>query len=119
MRFVLAVLALLVAVPAQAEAARCTVTGTDSLTWEPNVVDVQPGDTVVWTFPGTTQAHNVKSETPNWELDSPLGAPPAPDAEYTFTAEGTYHFICEVHPTRCSGTCGSRWPRRRLLPHRR
>ena len=97
------VLALLLVFAAPAQSAEVVVTGKDTLTWEPAVVDVQPGDTVVWTFPGTTQAHNVKSATPNWDYTSRLSAPPTDDGRYTFAAEGTYHFICEVHPDTMIG----------------
>ncbi len=92
-------LALLGAVPAQAQAAQeVVVTGLDTLTWDKPVVDINPGDSVRWTFGGTTQVHNVKSTSPNWEIDSPLGAIPSVDsAPYTFTAVGEYTFVCEVH----------------------
>ena len=92
-------LALLGAVPAQAQAAQeVVVAGLDTLTWDKPVVDINPGDSVRWTFAGTTQVHNVKSTSPNWEIDSPLGAIPSVDsAPYTFTAVGEYTFVCEVH----------------------
>jgi plastocyanin len=90
-------LALFGAAPAQA-AQDVTVTGLDTLTWDKPIVDIQPGDSVRWSFAGTTQVHNVKSTSANWELDSPLGPIPAPDtAPYTFNAVGEYTFVCEVH----------------------
>jgi plastocyanin len=90
-------LALFGAAPADA-AQEVVVTGLDTLTWDKPTVDIQPGDSVRWSFAGTTQVHNVKSTSPNWEIDSPLGAVPAPDsAPYTFTAVGEYTFVCEVH----------------------
>jgi len=60
-------------------------------------VSVDVGDTVTWTFDGTELPHNVRSQTPNWTLSSPIGAP-APPESFTFTAAGSYAFVCSVHP---------------------
>lgn len=102
-------LAVSAAVAAPAQADTVTVAGLDTLVWDKPTVDIKPGDSVVWTFPGTTQFHNVWSEntptTTPWptELRSPLGAP-APDTQpYTFEAEGTYNFFCQVHPDTMRG----------------
>jgi plastocyanin len=89
-----AALALLPVAPASA--AETVVTGSDALVWDPPRVTVALGDTVRWTFPNTTQVHNVASDSDNWSYASPL-ATPAPDGTFTFTAPGTYRFICEVH----------------------
>jgi plastocyanin len=90
-------LALFGAAPAHA-AQEVVITGLDTLTWDKPTVDIQPGDSVRWSFAGTTQVHNVKSSSANWEIDSPLGAVPAPDTPpYTFNAVGEYTFVCEVH----------------------
>jgi plastocyanin len=92
-------LALFGAAPAQA-AQEVVVTGLDTLTWDKTTVDIQPGDSVRWSFAGTTAVHNVKSSSPNWEIDSDLGPVPAPDSvPYTFTTVGEYTFVCEVHAT--------------------
>ncbi len=64
--------------------------------WDPSAVSVQVGDTVTWRFDGTTQAHNVKSTTANWNIDTNF-AVAGPPASYTFTAEGVYDFACELH----------------------
>ena len=96
-------LAIVAAAPAQA-AKTVVVAGLDTLTWDPPLVDIEPGDTVRWTFDGTQQAHNVESETPGWDFASPLGPPPAQPAEYKFENEGTYLFICQVHPDTMKGT---------------
>lgn len=71
-------------------------TGADN-SWAPANVSVTVGDTVTWKFDGTNLPHNVASSSANWTLKSPLGLRPAP-ASFTFTAAGTYAFICEVHP---------------------
>ena len=90
-----------VAAPAQADTA--TVTARDDLTWDQTDVTVKVGDSVRWTFAGTTQFHNVWAASPNWSDESALGAP-APDFTKTFDAEGDYAFICRVHPDTMRGT---------------
>jgi plastocyanin len=89
-------LAFCAAAPAQA-AQEVVVTGLDTLAWDKPTVDIQPGDTVRWTFAGTTQPHNVKSTSANWTVDSELGPIPAPDFPHTFDAVGDYTYVCEVH----------------------
>jgi plastocyanin len=90
-------LALFAAAPAQA-AKEVTVTGLDTLAWDQPLVDIAPGDSVRWSFAGTTQVHNVKSTSLNWDFKSPLVPAPAPTTEpYTFETVGEYTFICEVH----------------------
>ena len=94
-----AVVALAAAPPALA--ANADVRAVDGATdaenrWDPNAVSVNVGDTVTWRFDGTTQAHNVKSTTPNWNIDTNF-AVAGPPAAYTFTAEGVYDFVCELH----------------------
>ena len=86
----------LTAAPAGA-AQTVVVQGLDTLTWDKTTVDIQPGDSVRWTFAGTTQAHNVRSNSPNWSERSTLGPIPAPDFERPFDQVGEYAFICEVH----------------------
>jgi hypothetical protein len=64
-------------------------------------VRIAAGDSVVWSFDGTTQAHNVKSDSANWPtpLRTGLDVIPSPRTEpYQFTTSGTYRFVCEVHP---------------------
>jgi plastocyanin len=94
-------LALAVAAPAQADTA--TVTARDDLTWDQTDVYVKPGDSVRWTFAGTTQFHNVLAASPNWTDESTLGNP-GPDYTRAFEAEGDYVFICRVHPDTMRGT---------------
>jgi plastocyanin len=71
-------------------------------TWDVQAVDIQPGEKVTWTFAGTTQAHNVESRGDNWSLFTPIGILP-PDHTETFATEGTFRFICEVHPDTMFG----------------
>jgi len=66
-------------------------------TWDKTRVGIDPGDTVVWSFAGTVQAHNVWSgASTNWSYES-LAAVPAPNGSFVFTTTGTYHFVCRVH----------------------
>ena len=85
-------------IAAPASAATVEVKGNDALTWDKQEVRVAAGDTVTWTFAGTVQAHNVQSDSPNWTMQSPLGAPAVPWTSEPFATPGTYRFICQVHP---------------------
>jgi plastocyanin len=95
--------ALLCAGPASA--ANQTITALDATTgaWSPTNVQIHVGDTVTWSFAGTTQAHNVASDSANWTLSSPIQVN-HPAVTYTFTAAGTYAFVCNVHPSTMTGT---------------
>ena len=69
--------------------------------WHPANLTIQTGDTVTWVFEGGF--HNVKSTSSNWDFTS--GTAPSTDpAPYTFTAEGAYDFVCEVHLLTMTGT---------------
>jgi plastocyanin len=70
--------------------------------WDQPVVSVKAGQTVTWTFAGTTIPHNVASDSDNWSLRSELGIA-MPDVSQTFTAAGTYLFVCEFHTTTMTG----------------
>jgi plastocyanin len=93
--------ALVAAAPAAA--ADVEVLGRDALVWDPPHVKINVGETVRWTFqPG--QFHDLAATSPNWAgFQSPPGKP-APPAEYTFAAQGTYSFVCQLHPKTMLGT---------------
>jgi plastocyanin len=93
---------LALAATAPAAAAQVEVKGQDSLTWDKPAVTIAAGDTVNWSFPDTTQAHNVKSGSDNWSYQSQIGAP-APNGTFRFDAPGVYRFICQVHPDSMIG----------------
>jgi plastocyanin len=99
-------LSLVAAAPASAQepAPSATFQGLDTLVWDKAEVSIQPGQSVRWTFDGTTQFHNVWSDTGPWPelLRSPLGAP-APPVQRTFDAVGDYAFFCQVHPDTMRG----------------
>jgi plastocyanin len=97
-------LAAVAAAPAQA-AKTVDVAGLDSLTWNPPFVDIEPGDTVRWTFTGTAQFHNVEANSPNWTTpDAPAAALPGNEYTFTFRDEGSFDFVCSVHPDTMTGT---------------
>jgi hypothetical protein len=66
-------------------------------------VDIHPGDSVVWSFAGTTQAHNVQNASANWSLAAPVLVA-GPDVSASFPDEGSYDFVCQVHPDTMKGT---------------
>jgi len=73
--------------------------------WSPQTTTIKAGETVTWSFAGTSALHNVAASGANWSPtfrngDSASGSPPA---SYTFTKPGTYRFICEVHANTMYG----------------
>jgi plastocyanin len=87
-----------------AAAAEVTVAASDQLVWDKPEVKVAIGDTVKWTFAGTTLPHNVQSASANWTMASTIGAP-APDKQSDpFTATGRYDFVCQLHQDTMRGT---------------
>jgi plastocyanin len=90
--------ALALAAAAPAAAAEVEVKGLDTLVWNTPEVRIAAGDSVVWSFDGTTQAHNVQSGSPNWTFQSALGVPAPRTTPVVFATPGTYRFVCQVHP---------------------
>jgi hypothetical protein len=66
-------------------------------------VTITTGQTVTWSFAGTAALHNVASRGANWSFinGNPASAPPP--ASFTFSAPGTYEFVCDVHVTTMIG----------------
>jgi plastocyanin len=87
---------------APAAAAEVQVRGLDSLVWDRPEISVAAGDTVTWTFE-PNQPHNVIATSPNWGHLSVTGKPAAP-TWFTFTAEGIYTYVCEIHSDTMQGT---------------
>jgi plastocyanin len=94
-------IALVAAAPA--DAADVQVQGLDTLVWDKPDVTVAIGDTVHWTFDGTTQPHNVAASSVNWTGFRSEPGLPAPAAAYRFTAPGFYSYVCEIHSTTMIG----------------
>jgi plastocyanin len=84
------------AVGGWARAADQAVTATPRNTFEPGDVTIYAGEKVTWTNAGGI--HNVKFD------DLPTGQPATPSptwtapVERTFSAPGTYRYLCEQHP---------------------
>lgn len=94
--------AALALAPAAPAAADVEVRGLDTLQFDKPIVSIAPGETVTWSFDGTSQFHNVKSTSGNWNWESQLGQP-APRASFRFTTAGTYEYLCRVHPDTMTG----------------
>jgi plastocyanin len=73
--------------------------------WSPKTPTIKVGDTVTWTFAGTSALHNVASSGANWSPAFRNGNPASgpPPASYTFTKPGTYRYLCEVHANTMFG----------------
>jgi plastocyanin len=81
--------------------------------WATPEVTIQPGDTVTWTFAGTSRPHNVASDNevaadPAWTGFAEPGefeiAPVDAAYPYTFDEPGDYVFICQFHSASMRGT---------------
>lgn len=68
--------------------------------WSPSTVEIAVGDSVTWRFEGTSLAHNVASTGTNWSFQTPFDSLPA---TYTFSAPGTYRFVCQAHAFTMNG----------------
>lgn len=89
---ILSVLLLALMAPAaRAETHNVTVRDFE---FDPQVVDIQVGDTVVWTNVGGT--HNVASDDDTTFSSAPAVAPWT--FSHTFTAAGPFPYHCDVHP---------------------
>ena len=68
--------------------------------FSPAVVNIQPGDTVVWTNTGGT--HNVASDDGTSFFVNLKAAPWT--FSHTFPANGSFPYHCDMHPTVMKGT---------------
>jgi plastocyanin len=71
--------------------------------WTPRATTIKVGQSVTWSFTGTSALHNVASSGANWSFRSGDPGSGSAPASYTFTAPGTYRFICEVHANTMVG----------------
>ena len=104
-RLVLAPLALLVplAAAAPASAAERLVNVID-FEFQPNTLQIDPGDTVTWTFSAgghTSTADRGQAETWN---SGPAASPAGARFSHTFNTPGRYAYICIPHASFMSGT---------------
>ena len=71
--------------------------------WTPQTTTIRVGETVTWSFTGTSALHNVASSGANWSFRNGNPGSGSPPASHTFSAPGTYRFVCEVHATTMFG----------------
>jgi plastocyanin len=94
-------LALVAAAPAGAATVEITADNTPlAPVWKTPLISIQPGDTVVWSWPAGEPRHNVASRGTNWSY---LSTADATRGEFTFPATGNYAFICQFHEASMSG----------------
>ena len=62
--------------------------------FQPAVLTVNPGDTVIWTNTGTV-AHTTTSDTNMWDSSSLASGA---TFSFRFTTPGTYSYRCTIHP---------------------
>ena len=104
-----AMLAAVLAFPTIAAAADQTIHAVDATAeaptnyrWSASEVTVKVGETVSWSFAGTTALHNVKSDSSNWSLGTQFLVA-GPTVSQTFATPGTYAFVCELHRPTMAG----------------
>jgi plastocyanin len=68
----------------------------DEATYEPGVIDVQQGTTVVWRNTDAS-AHTVTSRFPSAAFDSGVMGP-GEEFEFTFEDSRTFEYYCKIHP---------------------
>ena len=97
-----AVLAAALAFPALASADATLQAVDNQNVWAPNEVTVKVGEAVTWSFAGTTTAHNVMANSPNWSFSTAY-AIAGPSATRTFDTPGEYAFLCQLHGSTMTG----------------
>ncbi len=90
----LLVVAGLVCFAASAQPQEETTVVIQNLSFEPATVEVFTGSTVVWTNEDDVE-HTVTSTEPLFDSDV---IPPGGEFSYTFDEEGSYDYICTIHP---------------------
>ncbi len=75
-------------------AATANVSETNSLTFQPDTIVINVGDTVMWTNTSTGIPHTTTSDTGLWDSGT---MNPGATFSHTFTAPGTYLYHCTFH----------------------
>ena len=73
--------------------------------FDPAVVAVSPGTTVVWEWTGRGSSHNVVSKDNDGPLKSEYYVKSGETYEHTFTETGAYSYVCTPH--RINGMKGA------------
>lgn len=71
--------------------------------WSPSEVTIQAGESVTWSFDGTSSAHNVQSDQGGWTLSNQAATGNGP-VTYKFDVQGIYTFYCVLHQSTMKGT---------------
>lgn len=91
--------------PAGCTGVRATITiPPNGTSFSPSTVTVDPGESVCWTWTGTSAQHNVKAD------DGSYTSGPAEDQgtfQRTFATPGTYGYYCQVHGSPTAGMRGT------------
>ena len=62
---------------------------------------VNVGDTVTWDFSGATATHTTTSASGGWDSGN---VSPGGTFQRTFTAAGSFNYVCNIHPMLMMGT---------------
>jgi plastocyanin len=100
---VLAAVAGLLICPSAA-LADATVTSDDGFVFGNANPAIQVGEKVVWQFSNPGVAHNVAATGGNWTFRSGDVTVNHGTHEFTFTAPGSYSYVCELHQPGMAGT---------------
>ena len=93
-----AVLAL--ALPFHSHGAVANVTVNNTPTgFVPATTTINPGDSIIWTWPSGSNAHNVTStsSTPEWTASATLNGPATFTNLFSASTHGTFPYKCTVH----------------------
>ena len=99
-----AALAGALSLPGAAAAADAVVTADDSSVFGNPNPTINVGERVTWSFANPGTQHNVASSSGNWSWTSGPFSLNHGQHTYTFTAPGTYSYVCQLHPPGMSGT---------------
>lgn len=90
-------------VPAMGQTADHPVVASDvpSHNFSPATITIAVGDSVTWSYPTGTSAHNVHfTDAGSTFPDQPASpSPPGWSVQRTFDTAGTYHYQCALHAT--------------------
>jgi plastocyanin len=98
-----AVLAGVLAVPGAAMA-DATVTSNDGFAFGNANPTIAVGEKVVWVFSNPGVQHNAAATGGNWSFRTGDLSVNHGTHEFTFTAPGTYSYVCELHAPGMAGT---------------